>query len=62
MTIIAGMLVHGMLIYSGGLAEGQPTIHFGAVSRNSPENDELSVRRCHKLGESVAAKAVELFG
>ena len=61
MTMIAGMLVRGMLIYSGGIAEGQPYLHFGAVSRRAPE-EELYRERCLKLGENVARKAVELFG
>jgi NAD(P)H dehydrogenase (quinone) len=61
MVMIAGMLVRGMLIYSGGIAEGQPYLHFGAVSRRAPE-EELYRERCLKLGENVARKAVELFG
>lgn len=60
MTMIAGMLVRGMLIYSGGIAEGQPYLHFGAVSRRAPD-DELYSARCRKLGENIARKAVELF-
>lgn len=61
MTLIAGMLVHGMLVYSGGVHEGQPFLHFGAVSTRAPD-EELYRRRCLKLGENVAHKAVELFG
>lgn len=61
MTMIAGMLVRGMLIYSGGITEGQPYLHFGAVSRRAPEED-LYRERCLKLGENIARKAVELFG
>ena len=60
MTMIAGMLVRGMLIYSGGIAEGQPYLHFGAVSRRAPD-DELYQERCLKLGENIARKAVELY-
>lgn len=61
MTMIAGMLVRGMLIYSGGITEGQPFLHFGAVSRRAPD-EELYRERCIKLGENVARKAMELFG
>ena len=61
MTVIAGMLVHGMLIYSGGVAEGMPYLHFGAVARKAPE-EKLYRDRCLKLGENIAKKAVELFG
>ena len=61
MTLIAGMLVHGMLIYSGGIARGMPYLHFGAVARKGPDED-LYRERCLKLGENLATKAVELFG
>ena len=61
MTLIAGMLVRGMLVYSGGIAQGQPYLHFGAVSCRAPEED-LYRERCLKLGENIARKAVELFG
>lgn len=59
-TIIAGMLVLGMLVYSGGIREGHPFLHFGAVSTRSPEG--LYEERCVKLGENIARKALELFG
>jgi len=59
-TIIAGMLVLGMLVYSGGITEGQPFLHFGAVSTRSPTG--LYEQRCVKLGENIARKALELFG
>ena len=59
-TLIAGMLVHGMLIYSGGTAQGPPYLHFGAVSARSPEG--LYEERCRKLGQNLAAKGLELFG
>ena len=60
MVLIAGMLVRGMLIYSGGITRGYPYLHFGAVSARSPEG--LYAERCLKLGENVASKARELFG
>jgi len=60
MTIIAALLVHGMLVYSGGISQGMPFLHFGAVSAKAPR-DELYRDRCLKLGRNVAAKAVELF-
>lgn len=61
MTLIAGMLVHGMIIYSGGIAQGSPFLHFGAVSQKAPDQD-LYRDRCLKLGRNIAARAVELFG
>ncbi len=60
MTMIAAMLVHGMLIYSGGTVSGQPYLHFGAVSRKAPDED-LYRQRCLKLGQNIATKARELF-
>ena len=61
MTIIAGMLVRGMIVYSGGISLGKPYLHFGAVSARAPE-ETLYRERCLKLGENIARKAVELFG
>ncbi|NLF17118.1 MAG: flavodoxin family protein [Lentisphaerae bacterium] len=61
MTIIAGLLVLGMFVYSGGITVGSPYLHFGAVSRKAPHED-LYRDRCLKLGENVARKALELFG
>jgi NAD(P)H dehydrogenase (quinone) len=58
--MIAGMLVSGMLIYSGGMREGNPYLHFGAVSCRAPE-EELYRKRCIKLGENISGKAIELF-
>lgn len=58
-TIIAGMLVRGMLVYSGGITQGQPFLHFGAVSTRAP--DGLYAERCRKLGENIARKALEIF-
>ena len=60
MTMIAGMLVRGMLIYSGGITEGSPFLHFGAVSARAPEED-LYKKRCLKLGQNIAGKARDLF-
>jgi len=60
MTMIAAMLVHGMLIYSGGAVSGQPYLHFGAVSHKAPDKD-LYRERCLKLGQNIATKARQLF-
>ena len=60
MTMIAALLVHGMLVYSGGISQGMPFLHFGAVSTKAPRED-LDRERCVKLGRNLAAKAVELF-
>lgn len=60
-TMIAAALVHGMLVYSGGIAKGYPPLHFGAVSHKSPTTD-IDIERAKKLGENIASKAIELFG
>lgn len=60
MTLIAGMLVRGMMIYSGGITQGQPFLHFGAVSEKGPKG--IYEKRCIKLGENIANKAKELWG
>ena len=60
MTLIAGLLVRGMMVYSGGITEGAPFLHFGAVSARAPQ-DELYVKRCRKLGENIATRARELY-
>jgi len=60
MTLIAGMLVRGMIIYSGGITRGRPFLHFGAVSERSPKG--IYEKRCIKLGENIASKAKELWG
>lgn len=61
MTILAAALVHGMLIYSGGVDRGEPFLHFGAVSQRSPVGNNLYEERCKKLGDNIATKAQELF-
>lgn len=60
MTLIAGMLVRGMMIYSGGICRGYPFLHFGAVSERAPKG--LYEERCTKLGDNIASKAKELWG
>lgn len=59
MTMIAGMLVRGMLIYSGGITEGHPPVHFGAVSCKTPRG--IDQERAVKLGRNIASKAVGIF-
>jgi len=61
MTLIAAMLVRGMLVYSGGITTGMPFLHFGAVSTRAPE-EPLYRERCLQLGRLVTGKARELFG
>jgi NAD(P)H dehydrogenase (quinone) len=58
-TMIAAMLIRGMMIYTGGVVSGRPPTHFGAVSTRSPEG--LDAERCIKLGTNIAAKVCELW-
>lgn len=59
MTLIAGVLVRGGMVYSGGITHGSPFVHFGSVSWKSPEG--VDAERAEKLGRNIAEKAVELF-
>ncbi|HUU29631.1 MAG TPA: flavodoxin domain-containing protein [archaeon] len=59
MVMIAGMLVRGMLIYSGGITEGHPPVHFGAVSCKTPQG--IDRERAVKLGRNIASKAAEVW-
>lgn len=60
MTLIAGILVRGGLVYAGGITHGSPPIHFGSVAMKSPRG--IDAERAVKLGENIAQKAAELFG
>lgn len=59
-SILAQLLVKGMLIYSGGAAKGKPYTHFGAVSIQ--KGNEFEQERARLFGERMAEKGVELFG
>jgi len=60
MTMIAAALVLGMLVYSGGVSEGYPPLHFGAVSHKAPSTD-IDRERAIKLGKNIASMAKKLF-
>ena len=59
LSMIGVLLVKGMLVYSGGAAEGQPFTHFGAVCIQG--GDESQQERAKIFGERIAKKAAELF-
>ncbi len=59
LVIIGGLLVRGMLVYTGGASES-PFTHFGAVAIKA--GDEAQTKRAASFGRRVARKAVELFG
>jgi len=60
LMMIAGALVRGMLVYSGGITQGYPYLHLGAVSMRAPE-DPLYRDRCLQLGRVITRKALELL-
>ena len=62
MSMIAAMLVKGMLIYSGGAGAKPAGLHFGAVSVKAPGAEDVYCARCETLGKGIAEKAKELFG
>jgi NAD(P)H dehydrogenase (quinone) len=60
MTIIAAAMVLGMLVYSGGVEQGYPPLHFGAVSQKAPTS-EIDRERAVKLGKNIASMAKKIF-
>jgi NAD(P)H dehydrogenase (quinone) len=60
MALIGHLLVHGMLIYSSGVSEGDPFTHFGAVCIK--DGDEVQKERARIFGKRITQKAKELFG
>jgi len=59
LTMISGMLVRGMIVYSAGFTRGNPLTHFGAVAIKS--GDEPQRERARIFGARMAQKANELF-
>lgn len=59
LAMISELLVKGMLVYSSGVAEGQPFIHYGPVCIQ--EGDEGQKERAKIFGERIAKKTAELF-
>lgn len=59
-TLVQHMMVKGMMVYSGGCANGQPFIHLGAVGlRDTFEQDKTMF---FTFGKRIAEKTVDLFG
>lgn len=59
LTLAEHMLVKGMIVYSGGAAEGKPYTHYGIVTIKA--GDEEQQEKAAIFGERVAAKAVDVF-
>ncbi len=58
-VMITAMLVRAMVIYSGGVFEGQPHTHIGATAIK--DGDEWQQNRMKVFGQRIAIKAKELF-
>ena len=58
LTIIACLLVRGMLIYSGGTI-GTPSTHFGSVTVK--KGDDFQKERARVFIQKIANKAKEIF-
>ena len=59
LSMVGHLLVKGMLVYSGGAANGQPYTHFGVVCIR--EGNEFEQQRALIFGERIAKKITELF-
>ena len=59
-SILAHLMVAGMLPYSGGAAFGPPVIHLGPVAIDGKLAESREVFLTY--GERMAKKAMELFG
>lgn len=60
LAVLGQLMVHGMLIYSSGVSQGQPFIHYGPVALAS---DLVNYADLFKIyGRRMAEKAQEIFG
>ena len=59
LTLAGHMLVNGMLVYSGGAAEGHPYTHYGVVTIQNGNQEQQE--KAEIFGERIAAKTVETF-
>lgn len=59
LAILGCLLVRGMIVYTGGAMEA-PATHFGAVSIQS--GDDEQIERSKAFVKKIARKTLELFG
>jgi len=59
LSLIGCLLVRSMLVYSGGVMEGNPPTHLGAVLIK--DGDEFQIDRAKIFAQRIAKKALELF-
>jgi len=57
--ILDHLLCHGMLIYSGGVAYGNPVIHLGPVALTGHLEESIDIFKLYS--QRMATKTVELF-
>lgn len=60
LSMAAGLLVRGCLVFSAGASLGAPYTHFGAVAVK--DGDESQRERARVFGARIAEKARELWG
>ncbi len=64
-TIMAHMLVSGMMVYSSGGSKGAPVIHLGPVAIATANNDEMlePYKETFKIyGQRMAEQTIATFG
>lgn len=59
LSLMGCLLVRSMLVYSGGVMEGNPPTHLGAVLIK--DGDEFQIERAKIFAQRIAKKALELF-
>lgn len=59
LTLAGHMLVKGMLVYSGGSAEGHPYTHYGVVCIKNGDSEQRE--RAKIFGKRIALKIIEIF-
>lgn len=59
LAILNQLMVFGMLIYSSGVSQGQPFIHYGPVALSADLDSYAELFRTY--GRRMAEKAKELF-
>lgn len=57
--ILTHMLINGMIVYSSGGSDGEPTIHLGPVAVSDSISDYTNLFELY--GERMAKKTIELF-
>ena len=59
LSLIGHLLVKGMLVYSGGVSQGDPFTHFGVVCIKDGDNSQQE--RARIFGERIAKKVSVIY-